>query len=89
MYEDKGENIVLLYDVTDKSIYNDSLKIIIKHLEYYKYLFYTDRKLMKFDEIFMAGLMSDSFSQLYEIMSYILSDDESKILEQLKYDEVF
>ena len=37
---------------------------------------YNNIELMKYDEIFMAGLMSDSFSKLYNIMNHILSKSE-------------
>ena len=83
-YKDKGENTILLYDVTDKIVYNDTLKIVIKHLEYYKEMFYTDNKLMKFDEIFMAALMSNSYTELYNIMSRILLNEElNKFMESV------
>ena len=74
-YKNIGENIIINYDITNHSIYNDNLKIFIKHLAYYKDMFYNKHNSMRFDEIFMAGLMSENFVELYDIMSCILSKE--------------
>ena len=74
-YKNIGENIIINYDITNYSIYNDNLKIFIKHLAYYKDMFYNKHNSMRFDEIFMAGLMSENFVELYDIMSCILSKE--------------
>ena len=73
-----GENIIVSYDITNHTIYNDKIKTYIKHLAYYSEMFYNNVVIMKYDEIFMAGLMADSFTKLYDIMSHILSNDEIK-----------
>lgn len=79
-YKDKskniGENIIVSYDITSNKIFDDNLKIYIKHLEYYKNMFYTNPKSMTYDEIFMSGIMSSSFTELYNIMKNILSTKE-------------
>ncbi len=79
-YKDKhnkiGENIIVSYDITNNEIFDDTLKIYIKHLEYYKNMFYTNPKSMTYDEIFMSGMMAESFSELYIIMKNILSEKE-------------
>ncbi len=75
-YKNTGENIIVSYDITNHSIYNDKVKTYIKHLAYYYEMVYNNIELMKYDEIFMAGLMSDSFSKLYNIMNHILSKSE-------------
>ena len=83
-YKNKGENIIVSYDITDHSIFNDNVKTFIKHLEYYKDMFYTNSELMSFDEIFMAGLMAKNFTDLYHIMKNILSDKElNKFMESV------
>jgi len=68
-----GENIIVRYDLTSKTIYNDNAKIYLKHLEYYYDMYYTNYKEMREDEIFMAALMSKNFTELYDIISNILS----------------
>lgn len=75
-YKKKGENIIVSYDITDNKIYDDNEKIYIKHLEFYKDMFYTNYEKMKFDEIFMAGMMSKNFKEIYYIMKTILSNKE-------------
>ena len=83
-YKNKGENIIVSYDITDHSIFNDNVKTFIKHLEYYKDMFYTNSELMSFDEIFMAGVMAKNFTELYHIMKNILSDKElNKLIESV------
>ena len=75
-YKGIGENIIVSYDITSNKIFNDNLKIYIKHLEYYKNMFYTNPKSMTYDEIFMAGMMAENFSELYDTMKNILSTKE-------------
>ncbi len=83
-YHGKGENIIVSYDITDHRIFNDNVKTYIKHLEYYKNMFYTNNNLMEFDEIFMAGLMAKNFYELYSIMRKILSKNGlSQFMESL------
>ena len=46
------------------------------NLAYYEEMYYNDVEEMSFSEIFMAGLMSKSYKELYERMSMIFSDKE-------------
>jgi len=39
-------------------------------------MYYNDVEEMGFSEIFMAGLMSNNYTELYERMSLIFSDEE-------------
>ena len=75
-YKNIGENIIVSYDITSNKIFDDNIKIYIKHLEYYKNMFYTNPKSMTYDEIFMAGMMAENFTEIYNIMKNILSDKE-------------
>ena len=75
-YKNIGENIIVSYDITSNKIYDDNIKIYIKHLEYYKNMFYTNPKSMTYDEIFMSGMMAENFTEIYNIMKNILSDKE-------------
>ena len=75
-YKGIGENIIVSYDITSNKIFDDNLKIYIKHLEYYKNMFYTNSKSMTYDEIFMAGMLSNNFTEIYNIMKNILSTKE-------------
>ena len=48
-YKNIGENIIVNYDITNHFIYNDNIKICIKHFAYFKEMFYNNRELMKND----------------------------------------
>ena len=76
-YEDKhvGERVAMMYDVKNHKVFNSRRKIYIKNLVYYRNKYYNNGKL-KSDEIFMAALTSRSFSELYNIMSNIISGDK-------------
>ena len=59
-----------------KKRFSDRQKIFNKYLVYYKNMYYNKTINMTYDEIFMAGLMSNSFTELYDIMKNILSTDK-------------
>ena len=71
-----GSKDIYFYDKTHDEIFDDRLAISIKYLEYYQRMYYTNCNKMKYDEIFMAGLMSKSYTELFDIMSKILSIKE-------------
>ena len=74
--KDVSESIIVNYDILSKNIYNENLKIYIKNLVCYKEKVYNNIEMMRFDEIFMAGILANSFTELYDIMKYILSEKE-------------
>lgn len=73
---DYGEDIIVRYSLTKKSVYLDQDKIVLKFLEYYKKLYYTDKNELNEAGIWLAGLMSTNFVELFDIYSNILECDD-------------
>ena len=76
-----GEEIIVPYSLTTRSVYIEQDKIVLKYLEYYKKLYYTDKK--KLDEVgmWLAGLGATSFLELFDIFSNIL--DVTKFIREV------
>lgn len=72
---DHGEEIIVPYSLTTKSVYIDQDKIVLKYLEYYKKLYYTDKKKLDEAGMWLAGLGATTFVELFEIFSEILDVD--------------
>ena len=79
-----GEDVIVRYSLTNECIYMEQDKIFLKFLEYYRNLYYTD--IDKLDEggVWLAGLTSTTFVELFDIYSHILNDDElTKLLKDV------
>ena len=75
--EDKiKKRVIVEYDILNNKKYDDRKRKIIINLVNYKNMYYTKRKEMTYEEIFMAGLMSENYTELYTIMSEILDSDK-------------
>ena len=74
--DEKGVNKrkILDYDVINNEVVDDRrVKFVITLANYYN-MYYNESKDMSLNEIFLAGLMSKNFVELYTIMSKVLSD---------------
>ena len=73
-----GEDRIMLYSTATKEIFLDNKIMILKYLEFYRKLYYTndDKTKLKEDEIWMTALTAESFTELNEILSHILSNEE-------------
>ena len=78
--ETYGEHVIVPYDTTTKKIYIDNYYTILKHLEFYHKLYYTKSRKLERGELWLAALMSNSFSELYDILSKILSSDKLELI---------
>ena len=78
--EDYGEHVIVPYDTTIKEIYIDNYYTILKYLEFYHKLYYTKSRKLERGELWLAALMSKSFSELYDILSKVLSSDKLKLM---------
>ena len=78
--ETYGEHVIVPYDTTTKKIYIDNYYTILKHLEFYHKLYYTKSRKLERGELWLAALMSNSFSELYDILSKILSPDKLELI---------
>ena len=70
------KRIIEEYDTLNHAKVKNRKRKILLNLVNYKKIFYNEKKEMTYDEIFMAGLMSDNYTELYTIMSKILSEDK-------------
>lgn len=82
--ENFKKRYIVEYDLENKEVFDLRKKKFVKNLVYYRDLYYNGGELLTNDEIFMAGLMSNNFSELYSIMSNILSgNDLNKFIESV------
>ena len=82
--ESVGLSSLVEYDRINKVITSDRIEKYSANLVYYRNLYYNESKEMSFSDIFMAGLTSKNFTELYHIMSKILSEKEvSKLIEDV------
>lgn len=73
-----GEDIVVPYGLNTKRIYNENKKIVIKYLAYYRNLFYNKNTKRK-EDIWLAALTAEKFTELYDILSYILAPEDRDV----------
>ena len=74
--DETKKRVIVEYDILNNRKYDDRKRKIIINLVNYKNMYYTKRKEMTYEEIFMAGLMSENYTELYTIMSEILDSDK-------------
>ena len=76
---DEMEIKLLNSELPRENIYIDQDKIVLKFLEYYRKLYYTDKNELDEAGIWLAGLTSTTFSELYDIFSNILDGNELNV----------
>ena len=78
-----GEDRIILYSTATKEIFIDNKIMVLKYLEFYRKLYYTNVDNLKEDEIWLASLTAKNFTELNEMLSHILDDiDRSKFLKE-------
>jgi predicted transposase/invertase (TIGR01784 family) len=83
-YKNMGENIIVSYDLTTQTIYIDNKKIYLKHLEYYRSLYYNNYRNLTFDEMILVSITAKSFTELNEILSKVLNvKEKNRFLESV------
>lgn len=79
-----GEDIIVRYSLTNDYIYLEQDKIVLKFLEYYRNLYYTDSTKLDESGFWLAGLNSTTFSELFDIYSNILNNNDlTKLIEEV------
>ncbi len=79
-----GLSSLVEYDRINKVITSDRIEKYSANLAYFYNLFYNKDEEMSFSGIFMAGLMSKSYTELYNIMRKILLREElNKFMEDV------
>ena len=82
--KDINKRMIVEYDILNREIVdNRKIKYTISLANYYD-MYYNDDKEMSLNEIFLAGLMSNNFTELFSIMSKVLSPkDLDKFMESV------
>ena len=70
-----GEDRVVSYWENSKRKYNKNKIIVVKYLEYYRNLYYNEKKKLTDSEMWLVLLSSRSFKELYEISNIIFDID--------------
>lgn len=65
-----GEDIIVSYSLTTKNIFVKNKYIVLKYLEFYRKLYYTEHELRKSD-IWLAALTATNYFELEEMLSYV------------------
>lgn len=71
-----GEDIIVPYGKTSKKIYDTNKFTVLKYLAFYKKLYYNEGGNLSYDEMWLVSLTSECFTELYDILSNVLSDAE-------------
>ena len=82
--KDIGLSSLVEYDRINKVITSDRIEKYSANLAYFYNSYYNGGEEMSFSGVFMAGLMSKSYTELYKIMSKILPEKElRKLMEDV------
>ena len=73
---DEPDDIVGLCSLKTNKIYQDNKFIILKYLVYYREIYYNKDIENTEEEIWLASLTAENFTELNEILSHILTDEE-------------
>ena len=78
-----GDDIVVPYGLKSKMVYNENKKIVIKYLAYYRHLYY-NKGTKKKSDIWLAALTAETFSELEEMLSHILTPkDKDRFIREV------
>lgn len=82
--KDINKRMIVEYDILNKEVVDDRrIKFTINLANYYD-MYYNKSVEMTTNEIFLAGLMSKNFAEMYEIMSIVLEDSKlDKFMESV------
>ena len=73
---DEPDDIVGLCSLKTNKIYQDNKFIILKYLVYYREIYYNKDIENTVEEIWLAALTAENFTELNEILSHILTNEE-------------
>jgi len=76
---DYGNDVIVPYGLKSGTVYDDSKKIVLRYLEYYRHLYY-NKNVRDEEVIWLTALTSTSFTELYELLSQILPFNERDTL---------
>lgn len=78
-----GEDMIVSFSLVTKDIFIKNKFIVLKYLEFYRNLYYTNRESLRDDEIWLASLTANSFLELSEMLTDVLSDkDRNRLVSE-------
>ena len=78
-----GEDIIIAFSLVTQDIFIKNKYMILKYLEFYRNLYYTNLENMTDSEIWLASLTAKNFTELEKMLSHVLSDqDKFKIIKE-------
>lgn len=72
----KGSDKIVLFWLESKQIYTENKYMLVKFLEYYRYLYYNKHEKLNNSEMWLVMLTSRNFQELYHTLGYILDDEK-------------
>jgi len=73
---DIGEDTIVLYGLKTKQVYALNKYTLVKYLEYYRNLYYNENEKLTCDKMWLVSFTSRSFTELYDCLEYILTQEE-------------
>ena len=67
-----GEDVIVSFSLVTKDIFIKNKFIVLKYLEFYRNLYYTNRDNLKDDERWLAAMTASSFTELNEMLQGVL-----------------
>ena len=78
-----GEDVIVAYSLTTKNIFVQNKYIVLKYLEFYRKLYYTELESLGESGIWLAALTATSLTELEKMLSYVLDDyEKNRILKE-------
>ena len=78
-----GEDKIVSFSLVTKNIFIKNKFMILKYLEFYRELYYTNVNNLSESEIWLASLTSKNFTELNEILTHILdAKDRNKLISE-------
>ena len=78
-----GEDIIVWYSLVTKEIFIKNKYMVLKYLEFYRNVYYTNLESLSDNQIWLAALTATNFVELNEMLSHILTDEErTKLLKE-------
>lgn len=78
-----GEDIIVWYSLVTKDIFIKTKRIVLEYLEFFRRMYYTNFESLTDTQIWLASLTANNFTELNEMLSHILTDEErTKLLKE-------
>lgn len=79
-----GEDMIVAYSLVNQDIFVKNKYMVLKYLEFYRNLYYTNHEKLTESEMWLASLMARNFVELDEMLSYVLGDqDKNRLVSEV------